>query len=282
MLAPGPGHSRKDRSLSVRLSVQSPTGFITFSHAGDDFAFCRDYVAGKLGLPLDDWRSRRQPLSRPAPASAAARHEDDTAERINRALGLWSEARDPRGTVVETYLRSRGLMLPDEVALQALRFHPACPWRDEARGETIRVPAMLAAMRNVLNDDLTAVHRTRLTPSGEKVDRRMYGVAAGAAVKLDGDDAVGAGLAVGEGIETCLAGRQMGFQPVWALCSTSTITTLPVLPGVETLTVFAEAGDASARAVEACGDRWCEAGREVLVVEPGVGSDLNDVLREVA
>ena len=35
VLAPGPGHSPKDRSLSVRLSPSAPDGFVAFSHAGD-------------------------------------------------------------------------------------------------------------------------------------------------------------------------------------------------------------------------------------------------------
>src|SRR6202021_1704020 len=37
VVAPGPGHSRKDRSLSVRLSPSAPDGFIVFSHADDDW-----------------------------------------------------------------------------------------------------------------------------------------------------------------------------------------------------------------------------------------------------
>ena len=56
VLAPGPGHSPGDRSLSVRLSHQSPTGFIVYSHSGDDFRVSRDYVAEKLGLGSDAWR----------------------------------------------------------------------------------------------------------------------------------------------------------------------------------------------------------------------------------
>ena len=41
VLAPGPGHSPKDRSLSVTISATAPEGFLAFSHAGDDFAECR-------------------------------------------------------------------------------------------------------------------------------------------------------------------------------------------------------------------------------------------------
>ena len=49
-VVPGPGHSGKDRSLSVTLSPGARDGFVVFSHAGDDPLACRDYVRGRLGL----------------------------------------------------------------------------------------------------------------------------------------------------------------------------------------------------------------------------------------
>jgi hypothetical protein len=58
ILCPGPGHSSKDRSLSVLLDPNAPEGFIVNSFAaGDDVLACRNYVREKLGLP------RRQPRS---------------------------------------------------------------------------------------------------------------------------------------------------------------------------------------------------------------------------
>jgi hypothetical protein len=51
VLAPGPGHSRKDRSLSVKLSPDAPDGFIVHSFSGDDPIACKDYVRQRLGLP---------------------------------------------------------------------------------------------------------------------------------------------------------------------------------------------------------------------------------------
>jgi hypothetical protein len=50
VLAPGPGHSRTDRSLSIKLIDEEP-GFVVHSFAGDDPIVCRDYVREKLGLP---------------------------------------------------------------------------------------------------------------------------------------------------------------------------------------------------------------------------------------
>jgi len=45
-----------------------------------------------------------------------------------------------------------------------------------------------------------------LSANGTKLGRKMQGLASGAAVKIDDDDAVTMGLTIGEGVETCLAG----------------------------------------------------------------------------
>jgi RecA-family ATPase len=50
VLAPGPGHSPIDRSLSVKLDSNAPDGFVVHSFAGDDPIVCRDHVREKAGL----------------------------------------------------------------------------------------------------------------------------------------------------------------------------------------------------------------------------------------
>jgi hypothetical protein len=215
------------------------------------------------------------PRKRPEPDTA------DEAVKVRRASALWAEGVDPRGTIVEKYLASRNLDLLSDIAGAALRYHPRCPWQ-EAPDKLIHVPAMLAVMRNIHSDEITGVHRTRLTVDGQKVDRRMLGIAAGAAIKLDADDAVTMGLTIGEGIETCLAGRQLHFKPVWALVSVGAISSFPVLAGIEALTILGErdANGASDRAVQAVASRWYDAGRDVIVVAPKQGNDVNDAIRE--
>jgi len=272
LLCPGPGHSPRDRSLAVRLSADAPDGLLVFSHAGDDWRTCRDYVRQRLGLPqcqVSDGQDRRVPAS-------LQRTEDDLL-RIGRATKIWNEADDPRGTIGEQYLASRLLGLPDNIAGAVLRFHAACPWRDENTGNTIRVPALIAAFRSVDDHNITAVHRIALNCDGTKLGRRMLGIVHRSAVMLQaprGDEIV-----IGEGIETCMAAMQLGFTPAWALGSVGAISFFPVLEGVKQLTVLGEAGDASARAVQFCGRRWRRAGRRVRVVMPDDGnSDLNDEL----
>jgi hypothetical protein len=62
VLAPGPGHSRVDRSLSVKLAPSMPDGFIVHSFAGDDFQTCKDHVKERLGTQ-DEWK-RQSPKSK--------------------------------------------------------------------------------------------------------------------------------------------------------------------------------------------------------------------------
>jgi hypothetical protein len=45
LVVPGPRHSTRDRSPAVGLDPAAPDGFLVFSHAGDDWRECRDYVA---------------------------------------------------------------------------------------------------------------------------------------------------------------------------------------------------------------------------------------------
>jgi hypothetical protein len=212
VLAPGPGHSRIDRSLSIRVEPSAPDGFLCHSFAGDDPIVCKNHVRQRLGLPewtLGDERDRRVDASRRAQFDRAEIHREatkrprseDDHHRIERAVAIWNEGDDPRGTLAETYLNvHRKLALDDDLAGSVLRFHPRCPWRNESSGKTDRVPALIAAFRSIDDGTITAVHRIALNSDGTKLDRRMLGVVHRAAVMLD---PIGAELAIGEGVETC-------------------------------------------------------------------------------
>ncbi len=283
VLAPGPGHSRRDRSLSVKLAEHMPGGFLVVSHAGDDWRHCRDYVAERLGLPRfwDDRTAWNDPaaVERRRTAREIAEREQAAARAKNerRARQLLSESRDPRGSVVERYLQSRGLEIPERMAGASILFHPACPWIGED-GELTRVPAMLAPLVSLATGEVVGCHRTALTRDGKKLGRKVLGTATGAVVQLEPATTA---LAIGEGIETCLSARQLGFVPVWAAYCVNEIARLPVLDGVRSLTLLGERDKkgANARAIERCGERWHAAGPSVTVAMPLAGfGDFNDQL----
>jgi hypothetical protein len=292
ILCPGPGHSPRDRSLAVRLDQRAPDGFLCFSHCGDDWRSCRDHVRQRLGLPEwqpGDAHQRVVPQQHVAKWDLASIENElrempppwteDELARIDAAQRLWSEGVDPRGTLAEKYLHEvRRLTLPNELAGTALRFHAACPWRDENTGKTIYAPALVAPFRSIEGDEITAVHRIALNSDGTKIGRRMLGIVSRAAIKLD--QIIGDTLAIGEGIETCMAARELGHAPAWALGSVGAISFFPLLDNVKRLVILGEAGEASRHAIEICCARWHnKARRRVRVVVPKEGfSDLNDVL----
>ena len=141
---------------------------------------------------------------------------------------------------------------------------------------------MVALFRNIETGKPQAVSRTYLDSSGDKVERRFLGRVAGAAIKLDPDENVLSGLHIGEGVETCLAARQIGLKPAWAPRSCIAIGAFPVIAGVEALSILREHDAANERNADLCGMRWHEAGRQVFDVWPRVGKDVNDAIRGAA
>jgi hypothetical protein len=146
---------------------------------------------------------------------------------------------------------------------------------------------MLALMTNPATGEPCGVHRTFLARDGNgkapgPLPAKMMAGAAGV-VRLVPDEDVTMGLGIAEGIETSFSVMQgYGWRPVWAATSAGMIRTFPVLPGIEALTLFADADGAGITAAEACAERWAEAGREVEVIAPPAGFDFNDTLRSRA
>ena len=227
-----------------------------------------------------EWLDRGAEVREPAPKAGDDGDEDGhKARRIKWALAIWNNSINPSNTLVDTYLSRRGLKLTDALADHVIRFNGACPWGRDAYGKTVRVPAMIVAMRSIATDEITAIHRTRLSEDAEKIGRRMLGQASDAAVKLDADESVTDRLTIGEGIETCMTAQQIGLTPTWALGSADAIEDFPVLDGVELLQILGERDPTSERVRTACATRWREAGRKVVLNHSKVGKDLNDGLQ---
>jgi putative DNA primase/helicase len=201
---------------------------------------------------------------------------DHLTKRNGRlALEIWNAGRDVGGTLAARYLASRKLVLPEGVSGRAIRFHPACPFGGD------RHPTMIGLFRAIVNNQPRAIHRTALTLDGDKLGRKVLGPKSGTAIKLTADEDVTTGIAIGEGIESTLAGMLLGFVPAWALGDVSGIASFPVLPGLETLTIFVDhdvSGTGQRRAIE-CSRRWTTAGRQVFRVVPiKEGADLADII----
>src|SRR3712207_6778709 len=86
ILCPGPGHSQRDRSLSIRIDPSAPDGFMVNSFAGDPFPTCRDHVKACLGLAT---RRSRPSIENPAVVRAAPRPNEIETRNKRWALAIW-------------------------------------------------------------------------------------------------------------------------------------------------------------------------------------------------
>lgn len=194
------------------------------------------------------------------------------------------------GTVAAVYLERRGCALPhpdgDLRWLPALR-HPS--------GAVL--PALVALVTDAVTAEPMTLHRTWLRQDGagkaelDRVRLLWPGLPkGGGVVRLWPDEEVTMGLGVAEGIETALT-MALGLAPVWAAIDAGNLAKLPVLPGIESITIAADHDPPNPRtgrstgieAAEACAQRWADAGREArLWLAPEQGKDLNDWCREIA
>jgi hypothetical protein len=205
-------------------------------------------------------------------APVARKPDQDDARRIEAALAPWYSAKAARGTLVETYLASRGIHLPPPDALRfhaGLKHHSGGIW-----------PAMVALVTSGAEGAPLAIHRTYLARDGggkAPVDpqKMMLGPCRGGAVRL-GDP--GDVLMVGEGIETCLAATLATGHPAWAALSTSGLRGLDLPKNMRDVIVLADGDEAGEAAARDCALRWKRQARRVRIARPPKGMDFNDML----
>jgi hypothetical protein len=287
-----PSEWRYGRRGSLSIVIRGDKRGQFFNHergeGGDALELVRRVNGGSISDAMR-WAASwlgRDPASRSVQSPAASRTSNpetskpDDAERIERALAIWSETVPLFGTAAEAYLRHRHIAPPDDVT--DLRFHPRCP-----ASEDRRLPAMVALMRDVQSNEPRAIHRTFLKPDGTGKDpagKKMLGRAAGTVIKLCDDADVTLGLGLAEGIENALSLWAYGWWPVWAAGSAGAIRTFPVLDGIEELTIFSDADDGGVgiEAARSCAIRWQASAKSVAIHKPPVGADWNDLARSVA
>lgn len=265
---PGPGHSPKDRSLSLRLTDDGR--LLWCSHADDP----AEVVWAYLGLPRDAApRMDRREAER-------ARQERQRAAKAERARKLafcekaWSATQAADGSPVAAYLRGRGITGPIP---NALRFHPAAPMDYDARTTQ---PAMVAIVTGPDGRQACGLHVTAILPDGSgkatlSNPRRMFGDIAGGVVQLTPLPADGE-LAISEGVETALSYRDLTGTPTWAGLSTSGLSRFNPPLGLRRLVIAADGDPAGLRAAQDLAER---ASRrcECVVMPAPAGADWNDV-----
>lgn len=276
---PGPGHSANDDSLLVTPKWHSSNDFLVHSFAGDDWRICREHVQLTLNLPLDRLPHAAATISAPRSFNGAP------SNRKSKAAQIWRSATRLEGSPAHEYLTLRllGREVPRAVFDgDALRWAPDC----RVAGS---IGAMVALMTSPLTGEPTGILQTFIDPNltntmgrNGKSLRLMMGNEGIA--RLWGDAEVSTFLALGEGVETTLAGTiATGEAPAWAALHAGNMKKFPVLPGVEGLTLFVDndLSGAGQQASLACAERWYTASNvKVRFFTPTVPGDFNDILGE--
>jgi len=253
VICPGPGHSARDRSLSVTPSVTAPNGFLVNSFAGDDPLVCLDYIRAKLGLPeFSPERSRKRATGwQSEPAGQPAKAVTQPPDNARKSTWLWG-LREPvtKSCPAVLYLRRTrrygGPIPPTLGYLPPNGKHPpamiaAFGFCDEPEPGGIDPPAVV-----------TGVHITRLTPGGcktpEDKPKIMLGAMSGLPIVLAPVND-GQGLAITEGIEDGLSVFEETGLGVWAAGSAGNMPKIAAaLPSyVECTTIFAHRDETGLR-----------------------------------
>lgn len=259
-----------DRTPSLSLRDTSDGKVLVRCHAGCN----QDQVIAYLKA-TDLWpQSSPRPLGNNESRRLRRPSEPDRVDikRSRSALFLWQNTRPACGTLIETYLRSRGIQI---AVSPTLRFHPHLK---HPSGDYW--PAMIALVTRGTDNEPLAIHRTFIAHNGTgkamvESQKLMLGPCSGGAVRLAEPGNL---LMIGEGIETCLAAMQETGYPAWAALSTAGMRALDLPQSVYDVIVLADGDDPGEAAAQNCALRWKREGRRVRIARPPKGMDFNDML----
>ncbi|MFA5965002.1 MAG: toprim domain-containing protein [Sphingomonas sp.] len=231
---------------------------------------------------LDEAR-RFLSMPMPEPSNEVPRHrrEKPPTGTPEAARRLFAASRPIAGSVVEAYLRKRGLTTLR--GYDALRFHPHCyyrPCEDDVAGTRAAWPAMIAAVTDG-DGTLTGVHRTWLDPVTQDkapiaTPRRAMGNLLGHGVRFG---VAGDVMAAGEGIETMGSLRSiMPAMPMIAGLSSAHLAAILFPATLRRLYVARDDDPAGDAAMVTLTGRAVAAGIEVVPLASMLG-DFNEDLR---
>jgi hypothetical protein len=198
----------------------------------------------------------------------------DDRERQQFAKSLWDNASPTPGTLVETYLMSRGI---NPRPSPALKYIPRLKHAPSGK----QFPCMIAALHDFRNE-VVAVQRTWLSPDGSgkapvEMAKMTLGPMGHASVKLSRPFKT---LGIAEGIETALSCEALYQIPTWATLSASRLKAIRVPPQIEMVVIFGDTGLVGKTEAFEAAEYYEKCGFKVDVYFPEKSfSDFNDVLK---
>ncbi len=176
----------RDRTPSLKVTDGLAGELILHCFGGCGWRDVKDALR-RDGL-LPEWeaepgndRDKNIPFSREIAEHRDAADRADKARRTRQALRIWKRCAPAPGTLVETYLRARGITIP---VPPSIRFLPDA--RHKPTG--LVLPAMVAGVQDH-DGRVVAVHRTFLSldgtaKAGVREPKMSLGPVAGGAVRL--------------------------------------------------------------------------------------------------
>lgn len=260
---PACGRSERDKTLGLTIDAD-----------GKGVAHCFRCNLTESYRP--DGGARLTNRSEPRIKAAAPSEKHDSLSDYGR--DLWAASKPVSGVALD-YLNTRHCRIPP--ADGDLRWHSSLKHPTGYVG-----PALVARITDALTGEPLSLHRTWIRANGRKADvepprlllaahRKQGGV-----IRLWPDESVTHGLGIAEGIESALS-LAWAYEPTWSVIDAGNLAALPVLPGVEVLTIAADNDVAGQKAADECAQRWADSGREAFITTQKQ-NDLNDAIQEGA
>ncbi len=275
-----PAHDDQSPSLSVRSAVDGIPRLHCF--VGCTFQNIVQALQS-LGIWPKDAEAKEQKKTPHPLVRFCGITVQQSVESYQWALGVWDKARSARATLVETYLRSRGIRLPIS---DQLRFAPRLFHRETNQ----KIPAMVARLSD--ETGFCAVQRTFLANDGtgkapvpKHTQKMTLGGMRNAAVRFRQPSDI---LGLAEGIETALSASVLYSLPVWATCSAHRLSQIEIPKHVKEIIIFGDSKDQEKEQAFKAQDAYEARGLKVQVIFPAAhfacdqGDDFNDVLKKGA
>jgi putative DNA primase/helicase len=210
------------------------------------------------------------------PLSGTTRPKHDADSSSLAARRIWDQSRAAEGTLVQRYLRGRGITISPP---SSLNFHSALKHRSGSS-----FPAMVAAVED-LSGKFLGVQRTFLCADGSskasvEPQKMSLGPLAGGAVRLA--PTLGKIVVLTEGIEDGLSIVQSTGFVVWAALGTSGLRSVKLPDAIREVVIAADNDEPGEKAARDAAQRFLAEGRRAKIARPSKGKDFNNLLRGIA
>ena len=195
-------------------------------------------------------------------------------DRRAEALAIWNDAVPAPGTLAETYLRARGLVLPIPASIRFARLR---------LGRSATMPVLVAAVTS-LAGAITGIQRTFLredgsgkaTIAGGKAKLSLGKIRSGAIRLAPAAEE----LVVTGGLEDALTLQQELGRPAWAATGETMIAAVALPAATRSVIIGADNDAAGEHAARKAAERFALQGRQARIMRPcPPHKDFNDQLR---